>query len=166
MRTNKSRNRNEIGANAGNIGTGSNHEILTHSGGLIMGIITQERADRVEHFRGKCAMCGREAMRLFNTKKNGGRQACIECLFPMDESEPRNRKLELKAQPVDKPAAKVVRLFDCFGCGAKRSADLMSGLLVICRDCSIGQLSMDEPNRDDFAKRTISRLLRFLRRRL
>jgi hypothetical protein len=156
--------RNQIGANARNIGTGLNHEIETFRR-FSMGIIARETADSGKHFEGQCELCQRRSKRLFRTGKRTGRQACIDCLFPANGHKNESRPPRPKSVPTE-TEQRVIQLFRCFGCGTARAADLMSSLLFLCRGCSANCRSLNSRDRIDFAERAIRKIRRFMRRQI
>ena len=61
---------------------------------------------------------------------------------------------------------KVIKLFRCFGCDRCFSAKLMSGFLIICKNCLIAEQLDSESSRQRFVEKTLSKIGVFLRRRI
>ncbi len=61
---------------------------------------------------------------------------------------------------------RVIKLFRCFGCDRCYSAKLMSGFLMICRNCQSSEHLVNERSRQRFVEKTLKKIGVFLGRRI
>lgn len=61
---------------------------------------------------------------------------------------------------------KIIRLFRCFGCDKCFSAQMMSGFLMVCKNCLNAEHIEDERTRRRFSEKILKRIDKFLRGRL
>lgn len=61
---------------------------------------------------------------------------------------------------------RVIKLFRCFECDRCYSANLMSGFLMICRNCQSSGHLENERERQRFVEKTLKKIGVFLRRRI
>jgi len=75
-----------------------------------------------------------------------------------------NYKSELDTETRQK--GKIVKLFRCFGCDRCFSDKMMSGFLIICKDCLVSEQIEDERSRKRFVEKMLNKIGVFLRRRV
>ncbi len=75
-----------------------------------------------------------------------------------------NYKAEMVSETRKK--GKFIKLFRCFGCDRCFSAKMMSGFLIICKNCMVSERIENERSRRRFVEKTLNKIGVFLRRRI
>lgn len=122
-------------------------------------IIPQKNTKFTDFLLFECVFC-KASLGKENAVEVDDGIACAECFRGLTA-----KALQILQNSSERPK-KVIRLYQCFGCGENLTARKMSGCLAICRNCFKNWQFENERTRQRFIEKTLNKIGGFLRGRI